>query len=473
MNFRKVSFYLLLLTVISCSKKNDNIEEDSAGKDENTRPVYSVTEDFELGEKQSYAADHVTLSTGTWYFDDALLGSLDSDAKDGSQSVRLRNGSITMNFDVDSMTMLYIDHAVFGSDGASTWKLYMSDNGGVTFSLLGSVTDSGTTLVTDSFSINTYSGVRFKIAKEGTDRVNLDNITFKGVGDSGITLSTPDDSSNDDGDGSGSDAATPRTVTAGDDAQPDSGDNSNMLLGNPSGAQNSILYNENYLVDFSYYTESYNATRAEPNWVSWHLGSEDITGAASRQDNFAAWADLPSGWYQVQSNSYSGSGFDRGHNCPSADRTSSVNANSATFLMTNMIPQAPNNNQKTWANLESYLRGLVDDGEEIYIIMGSYGEGGTGTNGAYTTIDDGNITVPSNVWKIAVILDAGDSDLSRIDENTQVLAVDTPNSNDIKSDWRNYIVTVREIEEATGYNFLSELSQTLQDELETRKYTEN
>ena len=51
------------------------------------------------------------------------------------------------------------------------------------------------------------------------------------------------------------------------------------------------------------------------------------------------------------STSYSGSGFDRGHNCPSADRTGSTADNTATFLMTNMMPQAPTNNQQTWAHL--------------------------------------------------------------------------------------------------------------------------
>ena len=49
----------------------------------------------------------------------------------------------------------------------------------------------------------------------------------------------------------------------------------------------------------------------------------------------------------VSSTSYSGSGFDRGHNCPSADRTGSVADNTATFLISNMMPQAPRNNQQT------------------------------------------------------------------------------------------------------------------------------
>ncbi|WP_324679575.1 DNA/RNA non-specific endonuclease [Hymenobacter sp. GOD-10R] len=64
-------------------------------------------------------------------------------------------------------------------------------------------------------------------------------------------------------------------------------------------------------------------------------------GSAERQDNFSADNSLPSGWYRVTMSSYTGSGFDRGHNCPSADRTGFIEDNSATFLMTNMMPQGP------------------------------------------------------------------------------------------------------------------------------------
>ena len=70
------------------------------------------------------------------------------------------------------------------------------------------------------------------------------------------------------------------------------------------------------------------------------------------------------------STDYSGSGFDRGHHTPSADRTSSIPDNSATFFMTNMMPQAPNNNQGPWEELETYCRTLVGQGNELYIIMG-------------------------------------------------------------------------------------------------------
>jgi endonuclease G len=71
--------------------------------------------------------------------------------------------------------------------------------------------------------------------------------------------------------------------------------------------------------------------------VSWHLATNWI-GSAARQDDFRADPNLPAGWYRPGATSYSGSGFDRGHKCPSADRTSSVADNSATFLMSNMMP---------------------------------------------------------------------------------------------------------------------------------------
>lgn len=150
--------------------------------------------------------------------------------------------------------------------------------------------------------------------------------------------------------------------------------NINLAMGNPSGAATSITSPDNYLLDKPQYVMSYNRSRATSNWVSWCLNSTSI-GSTSRQNDFRPDALLPSGWYQVGDTDYSGSGFDRGHMTPSGDRTSSVENNSATFLMTNMIPQAPDNNQGPWEGLESYLRGQLNNNQEIYIISGSYGVG--------------------------------------------------------------------------------------------------
>jgi len=252
--------------------------------------------------------------------------------------------------------------------------------------------------------------------------------------------------------------------------QPQQTDNGNMALGNPSNASGSLSSADNYLIDHKYYIESYNRDKAEPNWVSWHLCSADL-GATDRLNNFRPDETLPDGWYEADNNSYKRSGFDKGHNCPSGDRTSTPDANSATFLMDNIIPQAPNNNQHTWEHLEGYCRDKVRKGNEVYIIMGAYGSGGTGRNGYSTSIDGGKINVPAHIWKVVVILPDGDDDLARIDGSTQVIAIDTPNDNNISNNWMNYTCTVRDIEAATGYNLLSALPQTVQDELKTRKFT--
>jgi endonuclease G len=229
-------------------------------------------------------------------------------------------------------------------------------------------------------------------------------------------------------------------------------DNDPLLPGNPSNAVTTSSATTNYLKDNGYYKLSYNSTRGLSNWVAWHLQSEDI-GSTPRQNDFRPDTGFPSAWYMATSTSFSGSGFDRGHNCPSADRTSSIAANSSTFLMTNMVPQAPNLNQGPWGALEDYIRTtLVGSGNEAYIAMGSYGnDGGYGSNGAVTYIDNQRIRVPSKVWKVVLIISKGNGDLARINGNATVLCVSMPNDNRLfttggTSAWRNYLIPVSTLE---------------------------
>ena len=244
-------------------------------------------------------------------------------------------------------------------------------------------------------------------------------------------------------------------------------DNDHMLLGNPSNASFIIDSTNNYLMRKTYYATSYSSDRGTPNWVSWHLYSQDL-GSTPRQDDFRPDASLPPDWYYVSETAFSSSGFDRGHNCPSGDRTSTIEANSSTFLMTNMIPQAPFMNQEPWAKMEDSLRRLVNFGNELYIIMGTYGAGGTGTNGFVTTIDGGHVTVPADVWKVAVIIQNGNNDISRINASIRIIAVDMPNTISVNSNWKNYRTSVDAIEAATGYDLLNQLPVSVQAVLEAR-----
>ncbi|NIG55809.1 DNA/RNA non-specific endonuclease [Chitinophaga sp. Cy-1792] len=430
---------LVIISLASC-QKDTVIQPQSNQVTTNiarTESITTLSESFETGSKSAYAAANVSLTSGSWYFDDALIGNTSSDPRNGVASVRIRNtGQISMNFNAaGGAQTIKVSHAVYGSDGSSTWQLWVSTDGGSTYTQTGgTITTSSSSLQIATFTVNIAGSYRLSIRKisGGSNRINIDDVI----------------------------------VTTGD-TDTTSADDSNLLLGNPSNAQPSIVLTQNYLKDQKYYIESYNSVRGEPNWVSWHIASADL-GSAARQDNFRADATLPSGWYQVGANSYSGSGFDRGHNCPSADRTSTVDANSATFLMSNMIPQAPQNNQQTWANMENYVRSLVTAGNEAYVIMGSYGTGGTGSNGSANTINNGNVTVPSNVWKVVVVLPNGNGDLARISSSTRVIAVNTPNINTLNTDWKTYRTSVDAIEAATGYDLLSAVPANIQAVIEAK-----
>jgi endonuclease G len=239
------------------------------------------------------------------------------------------------------------------------------------------------------------------------------------------------------------------------------------LLGNPSKATKVVSNTDNYLLEKKQYAMSYNSTLGRANWVSWRSASEWL-GNAPRQNDFRPDTDLPSAFYRPGTQSFTNTGFDRGHLCPSADRDANVTDNSATFVMSNMMAQAPNVNQMNWADLEDYSRKLVSKGNELYIIAGGYGEGGSGSNGGTTkTFDLGRIHVPSHNWKIIVVLPEGSDDVNRIDASTRVIAIDIPNKQSSgATPWGDFRVSVRDIEAATSYNFLSQLPKTVQDAIE-------
>ena len=257
-------------------------------------------------------------------------------------------------------------------------------------------------------------------------------------------------------------------------------ENSALYFGNPSDAISDFEAEgalENLLMEKSQFTLSYNSSTLNPNWVAWHLCKEDL-GDADRANNFRPDTTLPEGWYAVTKNDYKfpSYGFDRGHICPSADRTASKEDNSMTFLMTNMVPQTPDNNRIVWMALEKYEREVVLDGKEAYIIAGPYGAGGSSDKGYFEAIAinkndvELSITVPAYTWKIILFMPEGDNDFERlIDEAFQILAVCIPNEKGCAQNgsWQQYVCSVDYIEELTGYDFFELLPDDIEEEIES------
>ncbi len=401
----------------------------------------TLSEGFEAGGKTAYAAGSVSLGSGSWYLDDALIGNTTSDRKTGAYSARVRNvGKVRMSFNISSAGTVSIAHAKYGTDGTSTWELWKSTNSGSTWAKVGStVTTSSTSLLTASFTINSSVAVRFEIRKVsgGTNRINLDSIVA-----TAYASATP--------------TPTP-TPTPTVSPTPVPSTNVHLTMGNPSNAATDVNQPTNYLMEKAQYVLSYHRDRGIPNWTSWHLDASWL-GSTPRQDDFRPDTTLPTGWYRVLATDYSGSGYDRGHMTPSGDRTKTIADNSATFLMTNMIPQAPTNNQQTWANLESYCRTLVNAGNELYIVSGGHGVSGY--------IANGYVAVPTTTWKVIIVLPSGTNDVSRVTTSTRTIAVSVPNNNSVVSDWKQYRTSVDAVESLTGFNFFSNVADTTENTIE-------
>ena len=141
-------------------------------------------EGFETGTKTAYTTGSVTLGSGSWTLNDALIGNTTADPKTGTQSARVRNsGLLSMDFDLTGGAgVVTVDHAKYGTDASTTWELWASTNSGSTYAKVGStVTTSGTALSTASFTVNLAGTVRLQVRKTDgtTNRVNFDNITVQ------------------------------------------------------------------------------------------------------------------------------------------------------------------------------------------------------------------------------------------------------------------------------------------------------
>jgi len=231
--------------------------------------------------------------------------------------------------------------------------------------------------------------------------------------------------------------------------------NLQMQLGNPSGATANTNDHNHYLSQRAVLAEDYSDNLGVPNWVSWDLTTSDV-GSSGRSPNFYSDSNnLPANFTIVGPNDYSGSGFDRGHMCPSADRTDTVSNNLEVFFMSNIIPQTSQNNQGVWAQFETYCRTLASAGNEVLITCGP-----SGFNGS--RIVSGAAAISSNVWKTVVVVPTGaGTALSRLTISNRVISIRIPNTSTVTTPWQQYITTARAIELETGFNFFSAVPPTI------------
>lgn len=117
------------------------------------------------------------------------------------------------------------------------------------------------------------------------------------------------------------------------------------------------------------YTYCYDKEKHVALWVAYPLNTV-LIGEGSRTDEWAPDPSLSEIYQPVLYRGFKyGSGFDRGHQIPSADRLD-PEANKQTFVFTNATPQLHDFNGGIWAELEKAVRSWAKRSDTLYVVTG-------------------------------------------------------------------------------------------------------
>jgi len=216
-----------------------------------------------------------------------------------------------------------------------------------------------------------------------------------------------------------------------------------------------LLCREGYLL-------SHNTDKKTPDWVVERLMPPRFSGPGDRNEQgnpFAPDPDLAKG-KRAELVDYKKSGYDRGHMAPAADMKFSERATEQSFYLSNMSPQiGPNMNRGIWADLEGLTRSWACERGDIVVWTGPiYGDKFN------KAIGPNEVAVPDAFYKVAY-----DPRRSR------AIAFILPNEGidkQRKQAWdvlKSYVVSVQEVEDRVGIDFLPKLKPREKRRLESLK----
>ena len=133
-----------------------------------------------------------------------------------------------------------------------------------------------------------------------------------------------------------------------------------------------------------------------PAWVAYTLSPSHALGCVTRSNAFAADASLPDN-ARSEPKDFVGTGYDIGHQAPNGDMSWDPKVERESFILSNMIPQAPSFNRGIWKLLETSIRSWATDLGHTYTIYV-----GPIYNSADRRIGANRVVVPHGFYKIVV-----------------------------------------------------------------------
>ena len=156
---------------------------------------------------------------------------------------------------------------------------------------------------------------------------------------------------------------------------------------------------------------------------------------------------------QAMREDYSNTGWDKGHMAPAADMKWSQSAMNESFYLTNICPQNHDLNGKDWHTLEKYVRDWALKYGRVWVVCGPYFYANN-----YGTIGNQNVAVPDGFFKAVLRYDG---------EKYHSIAFVFENNDRKQSVW-DAVVSVNDVEALTGYDLFTNLSNQLEEEVESQ-----
>jgi endonuclease G len=224
------------------------------------------------------------------------------------------------------------------------------------------------------------------------------------------------------------------------------GDKTHLYGGAPTGsAAFRVLANTGYLVGYS-------DALGDPLWAAYHLVDRPLKESPPRPEDFNVDARTMA---RIDSAIYNRSGYDRGHLAPNYAIATHFGkqAQEETFLMSNVVPQKHSLNAGLWKSLEQKIAtNYPARFGEVWVIAGP-------VFGPKPEKLRRRVTVPEACFMIVVDESDGrvrvEAFLFPQDANGPELA--------------RYLVTVDEIEQRTGLDFLAALPDEAENALEAKR----
>ena len=192
-------------------------------------------------------------------------------------------------------------------------------------------------------------------------------------------------------------------------------------------------------------------------WTCYQMHSGNTYQNVTRSDDpFAPDPEIPS-QYRSNLKDYKGSGFSRGHLCPSNDRLCSLEQNTQTFYLSNMQPQWQAHNGGLWLRLENLIRTWAGQCDTLYVVKAAT----IRSDQVYPEKCNGTLPVPKYFY-MAVL------SYKKSTNTYQAMGLWTlhTSTNDSNKNYGDYAITIDELESRTGIDFFCNLPDDIENQVE-------